>query len=314
MSMNNAPLLQKKSRVWLIVAIILLVGILAAAIPLLLLHASQQNASTLNGGVEPQSFSVGSNAVLVIKEQGGDISVHPSNTNVITVTPRAHGTLTAPNPQNVKILYTHTSDAQGHDQITVSTDPWFSNTDFSVTIPSTTSTQITLDAGSIDVHAGHGLTASTSSGSIALDNLQGPVDARTSSGDITASALSGPLTLITSSGSIRLRQITGQLDARTSSGDVLVSESVLSGNSLLQTQNGSVRFDGSLDPHGSYTMQTTSGDVDLALPANAAFSLSASTGSGGIQNAFGGSLIGAAPRAQVSLQTQNGSISLVKNS
>lgn len=81
-----------------------------------------------------------------------------------------------------------------------------------------------------------------------------------------------------------------------------------------KTQNGSVRFDGSIDPRGSYTMNTTSGDVDLTLPDNAAFALSATTASGNVENAFGGSVVGTAPRAQLSLHTRNGSIAVVKAS
>ena len=323
MNTGRTSLFQNRPRLWLIVAILLVASVLAVAVPLIFLHITGQQAvnnahipgtGNLVGATGSQSFSVGPNASLIVKEQAGDVSVYPGNSNTITIQPRKHGTTLAQDTSAVHILYNRMTNTQSNDQITVSTDPWFSTTDFYITIPDTTATQITLNSGSIDVHSGHGLTASTGSGGIALENISGPINAHTDSGDVTATNLRGPIAISASSGSLKLQQISGEVNAKTWSGDVIVRASALSGNSLLQTQNGSVRFDGSLDPHGSYTMQTTSGDVDLTLPGNAAFSLNASTGSGTVQNAFGTTVTGSAPRAQLSLHTQNGSIAVVKGS
>lgn len=313
MNATQAPFFHGKGRLWILVIILLIAAVLAVVIPLALLHAYQQNTNNPTAsGTGPQSFSVGPDALLSLKEQGGNISIFPSHTNIITIQPRTHGTVATPDPQHVRILYSRALNAQGHDQINVTTDPWFSNTDFSIAIPDSTLVQITISSGDIDVHAGHGLSASTSSGSIELDNVQGPANAHTNSGDVTANAITGPLTIETQSGSIRVQHITGQLQATTASGDVTASDSALSGQSVLRTQNGSVRFSGSLDPRGSYTLQTTSGDVEATLSANAAFSLDAGTTSGTIQNAFGSITVGGMPRAQLSMHTQNGSIMLVK--
>jgi len=290
------------------IVVILIVQVIAPS------HA-QTPANGSNGnfsGTGPQSFSVGPDAQLIVKEQSGNISVFPGSGNTIAVEPRNHGTLVAPNPQNVRILYSRTLNPRGNDQITISTDPWFSNTDFFITIPETTVVQIAINAGSIDVHAGRGLSALTGSGSIALDNIQGPTHVGTDSGDVTATAITGSLTIAAQSGSIRMQGIKGQVQATTVSGDVVARNSALSGQSILQTQNGSVRFDGSIDPQGSYRMQTTSGDVDATLPADSAFSLDASTNSGTVQNAFGGNVVGNTPHAQLSMQTQNGSINIIK--
>jgi len=313
---TNIPFFRSRRRIVLLIVILVIISLLAAILPIALLRANEQrtNAATTTNNTGPQSFTVRSNALLSIKEQGGNISVFPSNNSTITVEARNHGTLNASDPHQVHILYNHTLTAQGNDEITVSTDPWFSNTDFYVTIPGTTTIQIAINSGNIDVHAGSGLNASTSSGSIDLENIQGSTTAHTDSGDVTANNLNGPVTISASSGSLRMQQIKGQLNAQTWSGDVVVQTSALSGDSLLQTQNGSVHFDGSIDPQGNYRMNTTSGDVDLMLPSNAAFSLAASTGSGNVENAFGTSVVGTTPRAQLTLHTQNGSIGIVKGS
>lgn len=317
MSMNRKPFFNSNNNrgIWLLSTLVVIVAVLVIlAVSLTLLPSAPWGTAMSNAttGTGPQSFAVGTNALLVIKEQSGNVSVYPGKTNTITVTPRNHGTLVVPDPHSVRILYTRSSTPQGNDQLTVTTDPWMSNTDFVVNVPATTALQIALNAGSLDIHAGYGLTASTGSGSIALENVQGPVNVHTDSGDVTGEAITGPLIITAASGSIRLHKMSGQVDAQTWSGDVTVDSSALAGTSRLQTRSGSVRFSGSLDPRGTYTMQTTNGDVDLTLPADVAFLLQASTGSGTVQNDFGGNSTGSGSQAHLLLHTQNGSVTIVK--
>jgi DUF4097 and DUF4098 domain-containing protein YvlB len=110
------------------------------------------------------------------------------------------------------------------------------------------------------------------------------------------------------SGSIRATGVNGQLLATTRSGDVVIREATLSGQSALKTNSGSVRFEGALDPKGTYQMATNSGDIDLTLPANAAFQLAATTGSGSVNNAFGNNIVGTAPQAQITATIGSGSV------
>lgn len=316
MSTNKPSFFQNPKSLGVLIIIVAIILILIITVPLLLIRNSNSvqnaNSPTSTGGI--QSFQVGTDAVLSINEQGGNISVYPSNTNTFTVEPRNPGTTIISSPNVVHILSTQTHDTQGHEHLAITTDPWSRNTDFFVMIPVTASIQITVESGSLDIHGGSGLTASTGSGTIALENIKGPINVSTDSGDVTANNTNGPLKIEAQSGSIRLQQVYGQIDATTFSGDVIAQNSQLSGQSILQTQNGSVRFLGSLNPNGSYKMETTSGDVDLTLPNNAAFSLNASTGSGSIQNAFGEDVVGSTPRAPLLLHTQNGSIAIVQAS
>ena len=292
---------------------ILLIGLLAVlTLGIIILLITQNTDNQPKGAISPVSetsnVSVSDHAFLAIKAYGGNISVHTGSTNQITIDPRYQ----PDHPKGVRILFQQTRDAQGHDHLTATTDPWFKNIDLNVTIPPTTSLSINVGSGDVDVHGGTGATIETASGSIALDSIQGPVNAQTDSGDITADTLSGPTTIAGQSGSLRLSNIKGQLTATTTSGDIIVHNSVLSKQSLLKTQNGSVRFTGSLDANGSYTMTTTNADVDLTLPGTTAFTLNASTNSGTVQNEFGATTVGTAPRAQIQLSTQNGSINVMK--
>src|SRR4051812_4040691 len=124
-----------RRRIEIIILIVLIAAIIAVAIPLSFFRANSANPNSDINITEPQSFSVGPDASLVLKEQGGNVSVFPAKTSEITITPRKHQTTIAPATNEVQIRYDQVLNAQGNDQITVSTDPWFSNTDFYVTIP-----------------------------------------------------------------------------------------------------------------------------------------------------------------------------------
>ena len=107
------------------------------------------------------------------------------------------------------------------------------------------------------------VSASTGSGDQSIGNVDGAVRARTGSGDIRIERTGGSLNAQTGSGSIRVASVGGEIRAHTGSGDIEVT----------QTTRGDV------------AVQTGSGDVVLRLPANAGFTLDASTGSGSISTA-----------------------------
>ena len=118
-------------------------------------------------------------------------------------------------------------------------------------------------SGSIDVlGATQGLTATTGSGSVSAQNVTGSVDARSGSGRLTiAYAGAGGGSFSTGSGSIDVTGADGSLRAHAGS--------------------GSIRIDGR--PSGDWSIETGSGGVSLRLPPDAAFDVSARTGSGSIQ-------------------------------
>ena len=100
----------------------------------------------------------------------------------------------------------------------------------------------------------------TGSGSQTIAGIEGPVDAGTGSGSITLTDVRGRISAETGSGSIHAGGVRGEFRARTGS--------------------GGIRVDG--EQTGPWELQTGSGGVDIRLPQNAAFDLSAHTGSGGV--------------------------------
>lgn len=156
------------------------------------------------------------------------------------------------------------------------------------------------------------LVINNGSGRVEIDDINGPVTVKTDSGRIDASNLNGPVTLATGSGSINASGINGQAIITTESGRIAVTDAKLSGQSVVRTDSGPIKFSGSIDPAGSYQFQTGSGSIDATLPTSSAFNLSASTGSGAINNEFGSTTVGNDPRAALRMQTGSGSISLHK--
>jgi serine/threonine protein kinase len=271
--------------------------------------------STTNGGVNTtdnyvgpgtRSFQVGAHPLLVIKGQGSDVNIQAGNAGTVVVTAKAHG-----NGNSAGILYNQANDGQGHDRISIATNPGYMNIDYDITAPSTTVVQVQVDGGSIAVDGMSGVTIDTGGGNLDIENVHGPVNVYTDNGDITADALTGSMDMeVGNGGSIRASNVKGSLKAISHSGDVVVREAALNGASVLETNYGSVRFDGTIDPQGTYMMRTINGNIDLTFPGNAAFQLAASTGSGSVYNAFGSTIVGYGPRAQIMANITNGSVTV----
>jgi hypothetical protein len=114
------------------------------------------------------------------------------------------------------------------------------------------------------------------------------------------------------------------MSLHSNAGSITVRQSVLSGNSILQTNAGSVSFDGAIDPQGAYQFSTNTGSVHVMLPSNTAFHVDARTDIGSITTNMPGVVVtrlnymnseargdvGNPPRAMVTLRSNLGSIYL----
>jgi len=304
---------QHKGLKWLLLLIVLALIVLFIVVAV---HSFTSNGvfSPANGtnpanqGPVTRSFQVGDHSLIVINGHGSDVNIHAGSAGSVIVTARRHGSGLGPNSDDTKVLYNQSQDNQGRDHLTIGSDPAFRDIDYDVTVPASAQVQVVVNSGSIAASGISGISIDTGSGSLDVENVQGPVNIHTDSGDITARNIKGQMTMEAGSGSIRVTGASGQLKATTSSGDVVVREATLSGQSALKTNSGSVRFEGALDAQGTYQLSTHSGDIDLTLPANAAFQLAATTGSGSVNNAFGGNSVGAMPRAQITATIGSGSV------
>jgi DUF4097 and DUF4098 domain-containing protein YvlB len=167
------------------------------------------------------------------------------------------------------------------------------------------------------------LSITTDSGEIQANGIIGTIQLHASSGEIQADNLAGALTLITESGTITGSNLKGQMTLRASSGEIDVKAVSATDNSSFQTDSGSIDFQGTLDPNGTYLFRVESGSVDLTLAQNASFHVDATTQSGSIDSDFPSISVqrhdsgaeahgdvGAPPLATIVIQAESGSITL----
>lgn len=138
---------------------------------------------------------------------------------------------------------------------------------------------ITIDY-EIQAPANAFLSAGTGSGSVNDDGVGANAKLSTGSGGIHATGLQGGFELETGSGSIYAEGSgTGDVNAETGSGSIEVKN--LHGGLFARTGSGSIKAEGT--PTAAWSIETGSGSVEL-WTGNAALTLEADTGSGGVHS------------------------------
>ena len=125
--------------------------------------------------------------------------------------------------------------------------------------------------------------------------------------DITVPAVSD-LHIHGNAGGIRLRNIVGQVVIETNAGNIDAQEATFRRSSTLRTNAGAINFEGALDPQGYYHFETNAGNIRASLPYPSSIAITSKTDFGSVHNELGGDIIGAEPRASLTLRTNLGSI------
>ncbi|HLU59503.1 MAG TPA: DUF4097 family beta strand repeat-containing protein [Pseudonocardia sp.] len=97
-------------------------------------------------------------------------------------------------------------------------------------------------------------------------------------GDVTASGLSGPLTVDRSHGDITVTEVAGPLDLRSNTGEI-IAEAVRAPVVRAATDVGDVRLELLVVPQSADLVSET-GEVDLAVPDGTAYRVDAATDNG----------------------------------
>ena len=132
------------------------------------------------------------------------------------------------------------------------------------------------------------------------------------------------LELKTNTGGLDVNGVSGRMSVGSNTGSVEVRNGVLSSDSTLHSNTGSITFNGSISQTGSYQFMTNTGSINVTLPASSAFHLDATTDTGSITSDFPGvnvqhpnftgavthSDVGSSPQATLTMTTNTGSISL----
>jgi Putative adhesin len=270
--------------------------------------------SSMQKTLPARVFSLSGRGSLVVNENSGTVHVHAGDTSQIIVRATEYAYGLGNDLNDLQVQYTQ----QGNTLTVNANESWGivlgnRGINLDITVPSSIDLALHGSSGDINLTGVDGkIDVNTDSGSLSLNNVNGPLDLSTSSGDITVINESGPVSAHADSGDIRLDHASGVMNLSTSSGNITLDQAQVSGQDLWQTDSGSIQFTGTLDPHGTYQMETDSGNVTLNLPANTSFQLTTSTDSGSVSNAFTTSTVGNAPHAGITAKTDSGDIRVQK--
>jgi Putative adhesin len=278
---------------------LMLVGILLLAAIALIIGTLSRVPSHRAPGT--RVFQIGQRVALRFIHSTGSVHVRAGPDGQVSITENRSGITDA----------IHTRYRQQGDVISVNVsiggglplDTWV---DFDVAVPRDTSANVAVAAGTLKAA---GLT-----GNFVLHDTNG---------SISAANVSGALALQTASGSINTNQVSGQVSAITTNGTITTVSTRLRGHSLVQAQNGTINFHGSLDPHCHAVFRNTNGAIGITLPSDSSVLVHARTPFGSINSEFSSvrvvsdskgrvanGRVGRGAPARLSIQTMGGSIDL----
>ncbi|GER89903.1 hypothetical protein KDW_40650 [Dictyobacter vulcani] len=115
----------------------------------------------------------------------------------------------------------------------------------------------------------------------------------------------------TRTGDLVISSLHGEIKIKTQSGHINL-QARLQGHSQLQSTSGRIDYCGTLDPQSHDLFESGSGNINLTLLSNAAFSLPSSSNLHRISNDFGNNEVGMVPRAHLDVTTHTGRITIHK--
>jgi hypothetical protein len=134
-------------------------------------------------------------------------------------------------------------------------------------------------------HLGDETSLESVSGDVRVTDTGGRTSVKSVSGAITADDIKGDLEAKAVSGNIQIRQVQGYIKADNVSGSININDSDPT-SLTASTVSGGVRFEGRLNANGRYNLKSHSGTVQISLPSDSNFVLTASTFSGSIDSDF----------------------------
>jgi hypothetical protein len=151
-------------------------------------------------------------------------------------------------------------------------------------------------------------------GTLDIIGISGRVNASTNAGTVmvASSQLAEGSRLSTNAGTITIRRsmLNSGTRGHTDAGTISIVESVLQGKTVFTTDAGTIHFDGELSPNGDSLFKTSAGTIDVLLPSDSSFALTAHTSLGSVHNEFHNNIVGHGPYARLNLESQMGTVSV----
>lgn len=196
---------------------------------------------------------------------------------------------------------------------------------YKVTIPSQAAIKARSVSGDVTLEKiGGKAAADTKSGDVTVMGARSGANAETVSGDVKVVDVENGAYCKTASGNVEAKNVTGNADLNCVSGDVTaenirgdVEADTVSGNVKLldiagadvvkgKTMSGSTVYYGDISSSGRYSLEAHSGKVEMTIPSNSAFDLTASTFSGSIKTEFKVMMSGTLSKKKISGSVNGG--------
>jgi DUF4097 and DUF4098 domain-containing protein YvlB len=158
--------------------------------------------------------------------------------------------------------------------------------DFWLTVPAGTDVDIngTFISADLDGELGE-VRVETVQGDITVAGATGFVHLYSVQGDVKLQHADGELRVYSTNGSVEVDAVTGRVTAEATNGGVTLTD-VHSSEVEAVTVNGTVSFEGTIDPQGRYRLATHSGNVVAAVTEGIDATVSVSTFSGDFEASF----------------------------
>lgn len=155
----------------------------------------------------------------------------------------------------------------------------------------------------LSVPQGVRLRVETTSGDVTARDVNGPVDVRSTSGDVTLHGANGRIEISTTSGDIDAARLRGDVEVHAVSGEFTVADvegtirvETVSSDIVLrnvrvrqataETVSGEIEFDGPIARDGRYDFRSHSGNVSVRVPAATSARFEVETYSGELDSDF----------------------------
>ncbi len=232
--------------------------------------------SNISGDIEVRSWSEGQVKVKAVKvSKASSLSQAKENAAKVAIEISEEG-----NVLRIETKYPRSGKFWGGESVNVSVNYW-------LWIPEQAGLKVKNVSGDIDVEGtGGALDVSAISGDVNLRKTRGRAESSAISGDLEISGITGDVFLKSVSGDITANLIKGSVEAETVSGDIELTEVSEAATVRVKALSGEIVYRGNVNPAGSYSLKSHSGNVELYLPANSAFDFVAETFSGSIITDF----------------------------
>ena len=233
-----------------------------------------------------KKFSVSSGGTLTLSTDEGSVKIISGSSSEVSVVADIRG-----RERDVKEFEVGATQSGNNVDVTgkLHKNGWFWNSvdldvEFTVSVPHEYSLKLHTAGGNISVSAVKGsVRGKTSGGNVSVGGTEGDVDLETSGGNVDADKCNGNLRMRTSGGEIQITSTTGDLDVQTSGGDVRITD--VDGRITAGTSGGNMYLKLKGANKGIH-VETSGGDIEIAISKNASANIDAGTSGGGVHFDF----------------------------